>query len=262
MQFNNLIACSNMSSGSNRQNEYNFTIQYQNNVVIPKSVSLSKCSIPNVMFSFRGNELQLNISYLGAIYPVYFQNGYYDNMTEFIPMLNSAIQATVATNFVFSYNVAYEALQLTNTDNHPFMVMYLPSGGINKRLGFNQPFNYQSFSENGDQVVRATGMCRLVRTSGFFLVSNLVQFNTNTAAPDGNSNIVDFIPIDTQNLAYGDSISLVNSNIPLDKVELSRNEVYNASTSFTFQLLDDEMQPILDEDKGQNTVLMFNLDYN
>jgi hypothetical protein len=262
MQFNNLVATSKMSSGQNRINEFNFTVQYQNNVVIPKAVSLAKCSIPNTALSFRSNELTLNISYLGAIYPVVFQNGYYDNMTEFIPMLNSAIQASVAQNFVFSYNVAYEALQLTNTDNHPFMVMYASSGSIGPRLGFNQPYNYQSFSENGDQVVRGTGMCRLARTSGFFLVSNLVQFNSNTAGPNGNYNIVEFIPIEVNNLSYGDSIVLVNSNLSQNRVELSRNDMFNCSTTFTFQLLDDEMVPILDADKGQNTILMFNLDYD
>jgi hypothetical protein len=181
-------------------------------------------------------------------------------MTEFIPVLNAAIEPI--GNFVFSYSVAYETLQLTNTDNHPFMVMYMPSGSIGPRLGFNQPYNYQSFSESGDQVVRATGLCTLTRTSGFFLVSNLVQFNTNTAAPNGNSNVIDFIPIDLENLKYGDSIVMINTNIPQDKVELSRNEMFNATTTFTFQLLDDEFQSITDADRGQNTILLFNLDYN
>jgi len=262
MQFNNLVATSKMSNGQNRTNEYNFTVQYPNNVIIPKAVSLAKCSIPNVMMSFRANELTLTILYLGGTYPVLFQNGYYDNMTEFVPMLNSAIQDQVASNFVFSYNVAYEALQLTNTDNHPFQIVYQPTGSIGPRLGFNQPFNYLSFGENGDQVVRGTGMCKLARTSGFFLVSNLCQFNTNTASPDGNSNVIDYIPIDLQNLAYGDSIVLLNTNIPQNKVEISRNDMYNCTTTFTFQLLDDEMEPILDSDRGQNTILLFNLDYD
>jgi hypothetical protein len=260
MQFNNLVATSKMSTGQNRINEYNFSIVYPNAVVVPKTVSLAKCSIPNVMMSFRPTELTLTVNYLGANYPILFPNGYYDNMTEFIPVLNSAIEDI--GNFVFSYNVAYEALQLTNTDNHPFQIVYMPNGSIGPRLGFNETFNYQSFSENGDQVVRGTGLCQLYRTSGFFLVSNLAQFNSNTAAPNGNSNVIDYIPIDVQNLKYGDSIVMINSNIPQDKVELSRNDLFNCTNMFSFQLLDDEFQPILDADRSENTVLYFNLDYN
>jgi hypothetical protein len=260
MQFNNLVATSKMATGQNRVNEYNFTVSYPQNVIVPKCVSLAKASIPNVMMSFRPNELTLTINYLGADYPILIPNGYYDNMTEFIPVLNTAIEPI--GNFVFSYNVAYEALQLTNTDNHPFQIVYVPNGSIGPRLGFNETYNYQSFSENENQVIRGSALCQLARTTGFFLVSNIAQLNTNTAAPNGCSNVIDYIPIDLQNLKYGDSIILINSNIALDQVVLSRNDMFNATTSFSFSLLDDEFQPILDPDRSENTVLFFNLDYN
>ena len=50
MQFTNLIASSNMDS--NRENEYSFSVNYNDYIVLPKSVSLAKAVIPNVMMSF------------------------------------------------------------------------------------------------------------------------------------------------------------------------------------------------------------------
>jgi len=262
MQFNNLVASS--AFASQRINEFSFTINYSDYIVMPKSVSLSKCVIPNTMLSFRPNQTSLYISFLGSTYQVVVPNGYYDTMTEFIPVLTTAIQDQVSGEFIFSYNVAYESLQLTNTANHAFTILpysYSPNS-INRRLGFDQNFGYASFDEDSDQVVRATGLCRLARTSGFFIVSNLVPFNNYTCGPNNINNIIDFVPIELTNLAYGDSIVIINTNISQNQVKLPQNELYNATSQFTFQILDDELQPIEDADKGQNTILFFNLDYD
>lgn len=262
MQFNNIVATS--AFASQRVNEFNFTMNYQDYVVMPKSVSLAKCVIPNTMLSFRPNQTSLYITFLDSTYEVVIPNGYYDDLAEFIPVLNDAVQNAVSNEFTCSYSTAYECLQITNTSNHAFVVesySYNPRS-INKRLGFDQNFGYASFSESGDQVVRATGLLRLARTSGFFIVSNLVGFNNYTCGPNNINNIVDFVPIQLSGLAYGDSIVIANTNISVNKVKLPQNEMYNATSQFTFQILDDELQSINDQDKGQNTVLFFNLDYD
>lgn len=262
MQFQNLVASS--AFASQRVNEFQFTMNYQDYIVMPKSVSLSKCVIPNTMLSFRPNKTSMYMTFLGSNYTVSFQNGYYDNMTEFVPMLTAAIQDQVSSEFTFSYSTSYECIQLTNTSNHPFTILPYSYAGdtINKRIGFNQNFIYQSFAENGDQVIRATGLCRLARTTGFFIVSNLVPLNKYTAGPNNVNNIIDFVPIELANLSYGDSIVIINTNISTNDVRLPLNDMYNATSQFTFQILDDELQAIEDDDKGQNTVLFFNMDYD
>jgi len=262
MQFNNIVA--NSALASQRTNEFLFTINYQDYIIMPKSVSLSKCSIPNTMLSFRATQLSIFLTWLNATYEVVIQNGYYDDMAEFIPMLNNAIQETVSSEFTFSYDTAHECLKLTNTSNHPFTILpysYSPRSCV-KRLGFNENFGYASYSEGDNQVVYATGLCRLTRTTGFFLVSNLVSSSNYTASPNNVNNIIDYIPIELSNLAYGDSIVVINSNIPQNRVTLSQNESYNATSSFTFQILDDEFQTIDEPDKGANTILFLNLDYD
>ena len=79
MQFNNVIASSNLAS--QRTNEFSFTMSYDDYIVVPKSVSVSKASIPNTMLSFRKNQLNIFIQFLGATYSFPIQNGYYDNIT-------------------------------------------------------------------------------------------------------------------------------------------------------------------------------------
>jgi hypothetical protein len=133
---------------------------------------------------------------------------------------------------------------------------------VNKRLGFIENTGYASFGENSTQVVRGTGICRLVRTTGFFIVSNLVGFNNYTCGPNNINNIVDFVPIQLSGLAYGDSIVIINTNISINQVKLKPNEMFNATSQFTFQILDDELQAISDDDRGGSTILFFNLDYD
>ena len=70
------------------------------------------------------------------------------------------------------------------------------------------------------------------------------------------------MPIELANLSYGDSIVIINTNISTNEVRLPLNDMYNATSQFTFQILDDELQAIEDDDKGQNTVLFFNMDYD
>jgi hypothetical protein len=38
--------------------------------------------------------------------------------------------------------------------------------------------------------------------------------------------------------------------------------MFNATSQFTFQILDDELQSITDDDRGQTTTLFFNMDYD
>lgn len=262
MQFNNIIASSNLAS--QRTNEFYFTMNYDDYVVVPKSVAVAKASIPNTMLSFRKNQLSLYIQFLGSIYTVQLQNGYYDNLAEFIPMINSAIQDQVSQEFTFSYSVPYEALKLTNTSNHAFTVLPYTynQNSVAKRLGFIEQMAYASYSEGDNQVVYATGLLRLARTSGFFLVSNIVNANNYTCSPNNNNNVIDYLPIELSGLAYGDSIVINNSNSTFNVVRLPPREMYNACSSFIFQLLDDEMQTIDDDDKGQNTVIFLTLDYD
>ena len=262
MQFNNVIASSNLAS--QRTNEFSFTMSYDDYIVVPKSVSVSKASIPNTMLSFRKNQLNIFIQFLGATYSFPIQNGYYDNISEFIPMLNLAIQEQVSTEFTFSYSTAHEALKLTNTSNHAFVVLpyTYDRTSVVKRLGFIETVGYASFSEGSNQVVYATGLLRLARTSGFYLVSNIINSNSYTCAPNNNNNVIDYFPIQLSVLAYGDSIVINNSNSTFNVVNLPQRETYNASSSFFIQLLDDEMQTIDDDDKGQNCIIFLQLDYD
>jgi hypothetical protein len=262
MQFNNLVACS--TYANQRINEFSFTMNYQDYIVLPKSVSLAKCVIPNTMMSFRANQRSLFIVFLGATYEVVIPQAYYDNLAEFTPMVTNALQEAISNEFTCTYNVAYEALQITNTANHPFTILpysYSPKC-VNKRLGFIENVGYASFTENSTAVVRGTGACRLVRTTGFFIASNLIPFNNFTCGPNNVNNIVDFVPIELGNLAFGDSIVIINNNLPVNKVKLPQNDMYNATSQLTFQILDDEFQSIEDPDRGQNTILFFNLDYD
>ena len=262
MQFNNVIASSNLAS--QRTNEFAFTMAYDDYIVVPKSVSVSKASIPNTMLSFRKNQLSLYISFLGSVYSVQIQNGYYDNIAEFIPVLNACIQDQVSTEFIFSYSVPHEALKLTNTSNHAFVVLPASyrSDSLSKRLGYIEQVGYASYSEGDNQVVYATGLLRLARTSGFFLVSNIINANNYTCAPSNNNNVIDYLPIELSGLAYGDSIVINNNNATFNVVNLTQRETYNASSSFFIQLLDDEMKTIDDDDKGQNTIIFLSLDYD
>ena len=266
MQFTNLIASSNMDS--NRENEYSFSVNYNDYIVLPKSVSLAKAVIPNVMMSFRPTELSIFVTetYISGdpqTFQINITNGYYDTVQEFLTMLNSVTSSSMSASYVWSYSQAYECLKLTNTDNQTFTLesyTYSPSSVV-KRMGFDKNVGYISFDENDYNVVYATGVLRLTRTTGFFIATTLV--NTNyTASPLNFNSVVDFVPIQLSNLSYGDSIVINQTNLSINQVKLPRNELYNASSTFSFQILDDEMKPFTDPDKGANSVLFFNLDYD
>ena len=48
------------------QNEYNFTCQYPNSIVLPKSVSLSRAVIPYTLLTFRDTQLSLFLNMKGV----------------------------------------------------------------------------------------------------------------------------------------------------------------------------------------------------
>jgi hypothetical protein len=266
MQFNNIVVSS--SSATNKVNEFNFALNFNDYVVMPKNVSVSKAVIPNVLLSFRPTQLSifLYVSAYSSTYEIVIQNGYYDNLTEFLPMLQSATNTAVGnTEFIWSYSVAHEAIKLTNTSNHTFQVynyLYSPRSMV-KRLGFNRNLNYMSYPETEEtQVVYATGLCRLYRTSCFYLMSSIVP-NHNTACPGNITQIVDMFPVDVQGLAYGDNIVIINNNIPVNKVRLPQSDMYDANSTFQFQLVDDEFQGFdNDLDKGACTSMFINLDFD
>ena len=80
MIANNLIACSYLSN--TRTNEFNFSCQYNESIIIPKFVSLSKATITNTLMTFRPSQLTLYISFNANPTPsiVGYQvpNTYYD----------------------------------------------------------------------------------------------------------------------------------------------------------------------------------------
>jgi hypothetical protein len=166
--FNNIIASSALATS--RINEFNFTQSYGDYITMPRSVCLTKCSIPNTMLSFRPDQLCLYISFLGSVYEITIVNGWYDNVSEFVPMLTSAIQEQVSSEFTFSYSTAHECLKLTNTSNHPFSILpaSYSSRSLAARLGFIESVAYSSFPEGSNAVVYASGILKLARTSGFY----------------------------------------------------------------------------------------------
>ena len=103
---------------------------------------------------------------------------------------------------------------------------------------------------------------KLLRTTGFFVCSDLQS--VQSACPASVANIVDFIPIQSSNLAYGDLIVLDRDNISRNFPNYSEQQKHamNSNSCFNFQLLDDEFVAILDADKGTNTILIFNCDYD
>jgi hypothetical protein len=52
----------------------------------------------------------------------------------------------------------------------------------------------------------------------------------------------------------------ISKNIPVLNSNQQRNMI--ANSEFDFQLLDDEFQAITDVDKGLNTILFLNLDFD
>jgi hypothetical protein len=93
------------------------------------------------------------------------------------------------------------------------------------------------------------------------LVSDLVDTNNCATSPE-SLNIIDFIPIDHSNISYGDTITVTRSTISTNRVKLTQSETLDASSTFVFQLLDDELNVIDDVDRGGNTILFLQLDYD
>ena len=266
MIANNLIACSSLSN--TRQNEFNFSCQYDTNVIIPKCVSLSKATITNTLMTFRPSQLTLFMSFNTPVIQAFqVPNTYYDTITELIAALNS-ITPLVTLGIVFSFDTNLEVLVIkqSNSTTYNFTLYglgYQSSSNICKRLGFNLNKNYTSLLVGGQyQAINASAPVKLLRTTGFFVCSDLQSIPT--ACPANIANIVDFIPIEGSNLAYGDLIVLDRDNISRDFPTYSEQQKHAmpSNSCFRFSLLDDEFNSIDDPDKGMNTILIFNLDYN
>ena len=261
---NNLIASS--ASASSKINEFNFTCSYNEPIVLPKSVSLSRCVITNTLFTFRPSQISLFLSAGGSsvVNEYKITNGYYDTISEFLTTINAmSIFSTIGLSFSFS--TLYECLKITSSQSS-FVVkgfQYTPSNNICKRLGFNLTQDYLSFTEGAYNVVYASSPIKLLRTTGFYLCSNLTTIMTASPS-DGLSAIIDFIPIQSNALKYGDLICISNNQISKDIPIVSDQRRHNmvANSAFVFQLLDDEMQSINDTNKDQNTILFLNFDYN
>ena len=261
---NNLVATS--LGASSKVNEFNFTCQYASSIILPKAVSLSRAVINNTMLTFRPSQLSIFLVVDGSgPMEIKLVNGYYDTIAEFITMLNN-LQGLSALGITFSFSQLTESLKITKSinTNVPFSVKafyFNSSSNVCKRLGFNINQDYTSYLEGANQVIYASSPVKLLRTTGFFLTSNLTT--VDTASPGGNINIVDFIPIEVQNLQYGDVIAISNAaiskNVPVIDYDTQRNMHHNSQ--FTFQLLDDEMEMITDSDKGLNTILFLNFSY-
>jgi hypothetical protein len=260
--FSNLIACSNLSSS--RTNEFNFSCQYPNSVVLPKTVSLSKAVITNSLLTFKSNQVSIFMIVDANIEEFKIANGYYDTVAELISSLNT-IPGITSAGLIFSFSQLTETIKITKTvnTNDVFTLKgfsFDSATNVVQRLGFNLNQDYVSYLEAGNQVIYASAPVKLIRTNGFFVCSNLST--VPTACPGGITNIVDFIPIQTANLQYGDLIVLDRSNISRNfpATPLYNNNV--ANSTFQFQILDDEFNAITDSDKGLNTILVFNLDYD
>jgi hypothetical protein len=258
MQFSNLIASSTFSN--TKINEFNFSVELEDSFIIPKHINLLCASIPNTLLSFRSNELSIFVQNEEGTTEIQMVNGYYDTVQEFITMLNSVTATALSAQYVWSYSVPYEALKLSNLANDSFIVLpysYSPNSCV-KRLGFNNNVGYASFSENSYQVVYATGLLKLVRTTGFYICCNFISGNY-TASPR-NSNIITYVPIQLSNLKYGDSIVIENSQFNIDREQLTTSDSFNSLSNFFINILDDEMRTIDDVSKS-DTILFFQLDY-
>ena len=259
--FSNIIACSNLASS--RINEFNFSCQYPNSVILPKTVSLSKAVITNSLLTFKSNQVSIFMIVNANIQEFKIANGYYDTVAELISSLNT-IPGVTSAGLSFSFSALTETLKITKTvnTNDVFTLKGLSfdsDSNVCKRLGFNLNSDYVSYLESGNQVIYASAPIKLIRTNGFFVCTDLST--VPTACPGGITNVCDFIPIETANLKYGDLIVLDRSNISRDFPVQSQNSNYIANSVFQFQILDDEFNAITDADKGLNTILVFNLDY-
>lgn len=262
MQFNNITA--NSSEDSKRLNAYCWTQKYNSYITHPKSVSLLSASIPVTFLSFLKNQLNIYIYVYSSVYTITIVNGYYDNINEFLPMLNTATSSALGNNeFTWSYSTTNQCLKLSSSGTTKFQIKsYLyANDSVVKRLGFIDGLDYDSYLENSISVVYAEGVLQLARTSGFYIASSLVPYN-NCACPDNAIGIIDFIPIQFSNLSYGDTVTITRSSLSTNQIKLKNSELYNASSEFMFQILDDKFQLIDDVNRGGDTVLFLQMDYD
>lgn len=261
MQFNSITANSNQDP--NRTNAYSWIQRYPDFITRPKTVSLISASIPITYLSFPSSKLSMYMYVYGSVYKISIVNGYYDDVQEFLPMLNTATANAIGnTSFTWSFSNANQCLKLTCSGTTQFQIKsYLyANDSIVERLGFIDNKDYNSYLEGSNTVIYAEGVLQLARTTGFYIASSIVQSN-NCASPTGAMGILDFIPI-TSAKAYGDTVAIHNSSLNTNVVTLTQSERFNASSQIVFQVLDDHFQLIDDIDRGGYCVLYLQMDYD
>ena len=262
--INNLVASSRLAS--DKRNEFDFTCQYPASIVIPKTVTLTKAVINNTLNTFKDGE---NVFYISinnsSPQPVYIPNTYYNTVSELCSAINSNL-IMVNSNITVAYDTSSYVLYFTKLiSTTPFSIYgsnYQSGSNCASRLGFGTQNLYTSVADEGNAVLYAPSTVKLLRTTGFYICSDLSTIAS--ASPAGISNIIEFIPIETQNLRYGDLIVLDNSSISKNVPSFGtmQQSSMNSSAVFNFTILDDEFNLITDADKGMNTMLFFTLDYD
>ena len=260
---NNLVACSRLAS--DKTNEFNFSCSYPTSVVVPKTVTLTKAVINNTLFTFKDGENMFYMSIGGSTQLIFIPNSYYDTILDLCTALNANLVLTNA-NITVQFDTTLYALKFTKTGSTvPFSIFgstYNTGSNCANRLGFGANASYSSVIEGTNAVIYAPSTVKLLRTTGFYICSDLATIAS--ASPAGISNIIDFVPIESQNLRYGDLIVLDNSNISKNTPTFGQVQQSGMSSCsvFNFQILDDEFNMIPDADKGMNTMLMFSMDYD
>ena len=262
--INNLVACSRLAS--EKRNEFDFSCQYATSIIIPKTVTLTKAVINNTLNTFKDGQ---NVFYISinnsAPQQVLIPNTYYNTVNELCSAINSNL-IMVNSNITVDYDTSSYSLYFTKlASTNPFSIYgsnFQAGSTCASRLGFGTQNVYNSAVVGGNAVLYAPSSVKLLRTTGFYICSDLSTIAS--ASPAGISNIIEFIPIETQNLKYGDLIVLDNSSISKNVPTFGRIQQsgMNSSAVFNFTILDDEFNLITDADKGMNTMLMFNLDYD
>ena len=262
--INNLVACSKLAS--EKRNEFDFTCQYATSIIIPKTVTLTKAVINNTLNTFKDGQ---NVFYISinnsAPQQVLIPNTYYNTVSELCSAINSNL-VMVNSNITVDYDTSSYSLYFTKlASTTPFSIYgsnFQTGSTCASRLGFGAQNLYTSAVDGANSVLYAPSSVKLLRTTGFYICSDLSTIAS--ASPAGISNIIEFIPIETQNLKYGDLIVLDNSSISKNVPTFGRIQQsgMNSSAVFNFTILDDEFNLITDADKGMNTMLMFNLDYD
>jgi hypothetical protein len=222
MQFNYLTTNSN--NDEKRLNAYSWTQRYNNYITLPKSVSLLSASIPITFLSFKKSQLNIYINVYNSVYTIPLVNGYYDDVSEFLPMLNSATSTALGnSDFTWSYSIANQCLKLSCSGTTTFQVKsYLYSiDSVVQRLGFIDNVDYNSYIENGVSVVYAEGVLKLARTTGFYIVSSMVPLN-NCVCPNNSIGVIDFIPIQYKGVGYGDVVTVTRSALNTNQVKLKK----------------------------------------